>query len=729
MLTANLTPAQIAEKFINNTNCPVFLTGKAGTGKTTFLKNIVKSTHKKTVVAAPTGIAAINAGGVTLHSLFQLPFGSFVPTDQFFSGDYGQKFNTPSSLFKEMKMGENKRKLINEMELLIIDEVSMLRADLLDAIDTVCKSIRKEPHLPFGGLQVLFIGDLLQLPPVVKDYEWRVLGDYYGSMYFFDAQVLQDKRPVFVELDKIYRQSDEEFIALLNELRDNSVTPELAQKLNKYYQPGFKTGKEEYIYLTTHNAKANSINQKELNKIVAYSETYKAKITGDFNEYTYPVDPKLELKQGAQVMFIKNDPTGEQKFFNGKIGKVKELDQESMTVEFSDGSPSVAVERYQWENTKFELNKDNNEIEEKVVGIFEQFPLRLAWAITIHKSQGLTFERAVIDLESVFAPGQMYVALSRLTSLNGLVLSSRMPMVGFGVDEALAAYFESQKNNNGLSSKWQEESANYVLSFARRAFDFREIVHSLGEHVSSYKADAKKSSKAEYVDWAKSLSQDFKPVMDVSLKFMHEIERMQMLKTEEIKDKLSKRTKKAKEYFEPYFTSFSERIEKQVGEVKVKKGVKLYVRELQDLEKVFFHQRQKIYKLGAMLKSFATDGEFSKDAADRVNNTLLVERAAKANLNKGAGNTRELSYQMYKEGKPLESIATERNLTVGTIEGHMAFYVKSGDLKVTDFISEDKLKNILEVVKAKDTTSMKVIRDSLGDSYTFGDIRFALTQV
>lgn len=406
MLTANLTPAQIAEKFINNTNCPVFLTGKAGTGKTTFLKNIVKSTHKKTVVAAPTGIAAINAAGVTLHSLFQLPFGSFVPTDQFFSGDYGQKFNTPSSLFKEMKMGETKRKLINEMELLIIDEVSMLRADLLDAIDTVCKSIRKEPHLPFGGIQVLFIGDLLQLPPVVKDHEWRVLSDFYSSVYFFDAQVLQDKKPVFIELDKIYRQSDEKFIALLNELRDNAVTPALAQKLNEYYKPGFKTGKEEYIYLTTHNAKANSINQKELNKIVAYSETYKATVTGDFNEYTYPVDPKLELKQGAQVMFIKNDPTGEQKFFNGKIGQVKELDQESITVEFSDGSTPVKVERYQWENTKFELNGSNNEIEEKVVGTFEQFPLRLAWAITIHKSQGLTFERAVIDLESVFAQGK-----------------------------------------------------------------------------------------------------------------------------------------------------------------------------------------------------------------------------------------------------------------------------------------------------------------------------------
>ena len=311
------SPAEIASKFINHTGKNIFLTGKAGTGKTTFLKYIVESTHKKCIVAAPTGIAAINAGGVTLHSLFQLPFGAFIPENIQATQTMYTKLNTPHSLIKEMQLNANKRNLLRELELLIIDEVSMLRADLLDAIDVILRSVRRNHTKAFGGVQILFIGDLLQLPPVVKDDEWQTLRNYYKSVYFFDARVLQQQKPLYVELDKIYRQDDAVFIGLLNNLRANKTTKADIDLLNSYHQPEFKPNPEEnYITLTTHNVKADKINKEYLQNLGGQSFFYKARIDGEFNENTYPVELNLELKQGAQVMFVKNGLSGAQRFFN-----------------------------------------------------------------------------------------------------------------------------------------------------------------------------------------------------------------------------------------------------------------------------------------------------------------------------------------------------------------------------------------------------------------------------
>ena len=318
MYNSNETdPTALASKFINHTQKNIFLTGKAGTGKTTFLRNIIQQTHKKAVIVAPTGIAAINAGGVTIHSLFQLPFGNFIPVNQnSFSTNQQFKITTPALLIRNMQMSSTKRNLLRELELLIIDEVSMLRADLLDAIDTTLRYIRRQNNKPFGGVQVLFIGDLLQLPPVVKNDEWEILKEHYNSIYFFDAWVLQQEKPLYIELEKIYRQADNTFIALLNNLRNNCITEDDVALLNNYYKPGFKAeNNQNYITLTTHNYKADKLNKEYLQNIKSKSYFFNATVEDEFSEYAYPVEKTLELKLGSQIMFVKNDPTGAQRFF------------------------------------------------------------------------------------------------------------------------------------------------------------------------------------------------------------------------------------------------------------------------------------------------------------------------------------------------------------------------------------------------------------------------------
>ena len=394
----------IAEKYISQTNQHVFLTGKAGTGKTTFLRKLVKETHKKVVVVAPTGIAAINAGGVTIHSFFQLPFGTFVPDTSASASADQVRVITRNELSRNFKLGGVKQQLMKELELLVVDEVSMLRADVLDAIDFVLRFVRRKRAIPFGGVQVLFIGDLLQLPPVVRGAEHNILSQYYQSPFFFDAQVLQDQKPIYIELQEVYRQQDQDFIGLLNRFRNNKVLETDLHLLEGYYQPDFKPQeKDGYIILTTHNAKADRMNEEKLKELSGNAVKFLAKIEGDFPTNGMPHPEQLELKEGAQVIFVKNDSSGKGRFFNGKIAYVKSLSSQSLTVDFNDGTPPMLVDKYVWENVKYSLNQNTGEIEEDVVGTFEQYPVKLAWAITVHKSQGLTFEKAILDLEGAFA--------------------------------------------------------------------------------------------------------------------------------------------------------------------------------------------------------------------------------------------------------------------------------------------------------------------------------------
>jgi len=381
-------PHQLATEFILKTAENVFITGKAGTGKTTFLHAIRQNTSKNTIVAAPTGVAAINAGGMTLHSLFQLPFQAFIPSKQRVSTG----FTNISGLFEHFKFSKAKIELLKELELLIIDEVSMLRCDMLDAIDITLRTIRKNQHEPFGGVQILFIGDLFQLPPVVKDDEWAILHDYYETPFFFSAQVMKESNFWNIEFTRIYRQNEERFIRLLNKVRNNEMTEDDFYELNDRYQPEALSELEDYITLSTHNIKVDRINHTQLQKLEGDACEFTALINGEFNENAYPTEIKLTLKPGAQVMFIRNDSKPEKRYYNGKLATVKRVTSEEITVQFFDNGNEFVVEKEKWENIRYNYNAATDKIEEEIIGSFMQYPLRLAWAITIHKSQGLTFD-------------------------------------------------------------------------------------------------------------------------------------------------------------------------------------------------------------------------------------------------------------------------------------------------------------------------------------------------
>ena len=449
--------------FVESTGRSIFLTGKAGTGKTTFLKAIMEHSRKRPIVVAPTGVAAINAGGVTIHSFFQLPFSPYVP---------GAKVES------KFDFGKEKRKIIASSDLLIIDEISMVRADLLDAIDAVLRRFREHGQ-PFGGMQLLMIGDLAQLTPVVTPEDERMLKPYYDTPYFFGSKALQQIDYVTIQLSHVYRQQDESFIALLNEIREGHPSAEALSVLNSRCKPMFIPRPEEpYIRLTTHNNLANFYNESELQKLPGRSYQYQAEVKGTFPEYSYPTAETLVLKEGAQVMFVKNDPSGEHLYYNGRIGRVMEASEKRLTVYCEGDANAIEVEPLEWENTRYTLNEQTREIESEVQGTFKQLPLRLAWAITIHKSQGLTFDRAIIDANQSFAPGQVYVALSRCRTLEGLVLASPLDARAVINDERVDSYISQQEYQAERSIQQlpllKQEYERYLLM---QLFDFRAILY------------------------------------------------------------------------------------------------------------------------------------------------------------------------------------------------------------------------------------------------------------
>ena len=740
--------AAIASRIINQTNRHLFLTGKAGTGKTTFLKYISEYTHKNSIVAAPTGIAAINAGGVTLHSLFQLPFGSFIPSnDRLKEYNITTQINTPQSLIKDLKMNSSKRKMLKELELLIIDEVSMVRADLLDAIDIVLRHIKRQKNKSFGGVQLLLIGDLLQLPPVVKEEEWNYLNPYYPGIYFFNAKALQQNKPLHIELNKIYRQSDKIFISLLNNLRDNSLTKEDIELLNRHYKPSFKPNKDDgYIFLTTHNRKADEINRQSLKELPGKIFNYDAEIDGDFNEYLFPVEFKLELKKGAQVMFIKNDYSGEQRYFNGKIGLISYLSSGRIEVSFNDGTPPAVVEHYTWENKKFSLNKETNEIDENIKGAFSHYPIKLAWAITVHKSQGLTFTKAIIDVSRAFAPGQIYVALSRLVSLDGLVLTGPVPLSGLEQDGALSGFLTGKETPDVLEKVLKEETPNFVADTVFKAFDFKSLCNSVKYHAESYTKDDKRSVKQQHKNWAMKLHADLIPVKEVADKFSGQLSQIIGTQYPGYLSVLYDRVEAAKDYFEPLLKGFSERIFCQINSLKKKKGIKAYMNELRDIELLFFKQLQVMYKSEALINSAINGTELLKE--NLLNSTLYKERksfiqeksvsplkngysknykrAQKKNKKEKGPDTKEVSYNLYKEGKTIKEIATERSFAITTIEGHLAHYVAKGLIDVSNFVNENKVKQVIEASQKLETKNLGPIKKYLGNEFTYSDLRFAM---
>lgn len=529
---------EMLNRFVQNTDVHIFLTGKAGTGKTTFLRNLAISTYKRMVIVAPTGVAAINAGGVTIHSFFQLPFGPIVPDSQ-----------QPT-----FKLNKTKLKIMRSLDLLVIDEISMVRADLLDAVDAVLRKARRNDKA-FGGVQLLMIGDIQQLAPVARPNEWELLQPYYKSVYFFDSRVLQKNPYICIELDHIYRQSDNTFIEILNQVRNNRLDAKNLNTLNSRYFPNFNPHDDEgYITLTTHNYQADEINETKLKAIKSKSLIFTAEIEGVFPENAYPTKETLELKVGAQVMFVKNDPSAEKQYYNGKIGKIISYgENEGLMVQCDDDI--INVEPVKWQNFEYSLNEKTNEIEEKEIGSFTQIPLKTAWAITIHKSQGLTFDKVILNAEMAFAHGQVYVALSRCTSLEGLVLNAKMSKNVLFNDNTINNYVEKIPSLEPDENQLVREEWNFYHDMIVELFTFNELelqINRLAKVIRENDNIFEKTTVEKIAERRQSFRTE---IIDVSNKFYRQVEaiffNLENSNVTDIPDFsfLQERIKKASTYF------------------------------------------------------------------------------------------------------------------------------------------------------------------------------------
>lgn len=641
-------------------------------------------------------------------------------------------------------MREQKRSLLRQTELLIIDEVSMLRADMLDAIDTVLRHVRRRSDLPFGGVQMLFIGDLLQLPPVVKDEEWNLLKTHYPNMWFFNAKVLQQNQPLYLELETVYRQQDQEFIQLLNNLRSNTLGRRDVELLQSRYQPEFRPpANQDYITLTTHNAIADKLNQTSLEELKGELVSYGAAVTGEFSEYAYPIEPKLSLKVGAQIMFIKNDPSGMKQFFNGRIGFISSLTKEEIFVGFNDGSPEFSVQTYEWQNMRYSLNAQN-EIEENIIGTFTQYPLKLAWAVTIHKSQGLTFDRAVVDIGSAFAPGQIYVALSRLRSLEGLVMKSPLNTSRLGVDRTVEQYSENKEKPEILTAIAEKESYTYLKEYLHNAFDLSPLLASMKRHVDNYHKDEALSAKQKYQKKAIAIKEELSPILEVADKFIAQMDYILRQPKDQAMDVLKVRLEAANTYFLPLLRKIDAAFFKLMKEVKEnEKKVKTYMEELLLLEADVFEQQKKIRKSAVLMSLLAEGKDLTKNEMqncvkdawrdEQLKEIQWVKYSAKATekttkTKLKTGTSRKLSMILFKDGKSIENIADLRNLTPATIESHLAYFVKRGELDAADIIGDEKLGNIQSVMERTQAKTAAEIIKYLGEDYSWGDVRIAMAQ-
>lgn len=549
------------EELVLYTDSHIFLTGKAGTGKTTFLKNLPLKTYKRMVVVAPTGVAAINAGGQTIHSFFQLPFGPQLPENALppidsHRNDMGGRAKSLAAQYQ--KLNKKKINLMRSLDLLIIDEISMVRADVLDAIDAVLRRVRRSQK-PFGGIQLLMIGDVHQLAPVAKPEEWDVLSPYYDTAYFFGSQVLKKAPYVCVELEHIYRQHDEDFITLLNKVRNNRMDAECVRLLNTHFKPNFvPMDKEGYITLTTHNYQADQINESKLAAIKEKLLTFKAEIHGTFPENTYPTKEELELKVGAQVMFVKNDPNPEKSFYNGKIGRLVGYDEKEGSVTVESEGERITVPRLKWQNMEYSINAESQDIEETEIGSFTQIPLRLAWAVTIHKSQGLTFDKVIVDAGQAFAHGQVYVALSRCTSLEGLVLKTRITSNALVNDYSVDQFVEHLPEKEPTQEKVDQLRHDYELETMLELIDFDGIYKDFGKLMKVIYANDTLFEGSMIQDLSQRRNRIHEELCQIGIKFESQIRKLHDEKPScEQNPALQERLIKGVVYFEEHLKSIA----------------------------------------------------------------------------------------------------------------------------------------------------------------------------
>ena len=814
---------QLASDFIQYTNRSVFLTGKAGTGKTTFLKYIKQQSHKQTAVVAPTGVAAINAGGATIHSFFQLPFTPFIPENKGFGKD--DSLNDKHSLMSRVRLNNERRKVMQQLELLIIDEISMVRCDVLDAIDTVLKSVRHRNYEPFGGVQVLLIGDMYQLPPVVPDSEWQILSQHYRSPYFFDSRVMETQPPAYIELNKIYRQSDQHFIDILNQVRNNEMDDAGMKILHSRYLPSFiPNEKDGYINLTTHNYKADQTNANDLSNLSGKLFSFKAIIEGDFNEKAYPADETLYLKIGAQVMFIKNDLDKSKRYFNGKIGVINKIENDVVFVQCKNETELIEVKKDIWKNVRYTVNKQTQQVDEDEIGSFTQFPLRLAWAITIHKSQGLTFEKAVIDAGQAFAPGQVYVALSRCTSLEGMVLLSRITPGSLHTDQRIINFSKNkeaaQLPESLLADKhrYQTTLLNLLFDFSSSQKIFNDVLRGVEEHLESFNKESK--------PWLKRAEEKLNALQEIGKKFQSQLQQFfqQQILPEQNID-LQERIKKAALYFvdqtelliqflfsspavtdskqyamaytedlKELFTILSQKkhsiqsckqgfnvavyheqknnfvlpaftvnayagsIHKKVdsphpilykelrllrdkicteadipifivaGSTTLDEMARYLPQTLDELEKISGFGKAKIQKFGQefldVILKYSKVNNLSSLIHEKIPKKQRKEKST--TIKTAKTDTKLLSFNLYKEGKSIKEIAAERNYTIQTIQGHLAYYVSSGEIKIEELVSREKIILIEPVLNDYDGTGITQLKNKLENNISFGEIRLVL---
>jgi len=605
----------LAFRFVTETNQNIFLTGKAGTGKTTFLKYLRQNSRKNMMVAAPTGVAAINAGGVTLHSLFQLPFAPFVPA----KGATNVDAVNSHSLLSQIHYNKPKLDLLRKLELLIIDETSMVASHSVDAIDTILRSVRRRYHEPFGGVQVLFIGDLHQLPPVVKKEEWEFLKNYYASIFFFDSLVLKENIPVMVELKEIFRQQDDSFIEILNGVRNNTLTRESFELLNSRLHRNFVANEDGYITLTTHNSQSDAINKGKLKLLSAPQHTYHAFVDGNFPEHIFPAEQYLDLKEGAQVMFLKND-TEERKYFNGKIGTVTSLEEDSIKVKCKGENYEIEVQQYEWKNMNYTLNPNSRQIEEEELGSFRQYPLRLAWAITIHKSQGLTFDKLIIDAENAFANGQVYVALSRCTTLEGLVLTSPVNQQFLGAHQNLKEWTEKNQNEKNLKLRFEEARQVFIQYVLQQIFTWKNWDYQLKD-LNAVMAENPDSLSPECFIWIQKLIKEQKSLDGVANKFKEYLTGVFNQNPDvEKNEALQKRIKDAANYFFIEIGKWKEDLFKHPFQVKTKKVSRKIDEPLEELSIIIQEMLRKINfcKEGFILNTYLENGKKTMEPLDKI---------------------------------------------------------------------------------------------------------------
>lgn len=743
--------AKYTLQFINQTQRSIFLTGKAGTGKTTLLREIIKTTHKNTVVVAPTGIAALNASGVTIHSMFQLPFGGFIPDTIAPHFSDAIKFESKNTLARHFKMSGLKKAVIRNMELLIIDEVSMLRADLLDAIDFMMQSVRKNKKT-FGGVQVLFIGDLLQLPPVIRDDEWRILKKYYRGKFFFHSHAVQNNPPLYIELSKIFRQSDDVFISILNNLRNNQISQQDIKHLNANVQPNFDLkANPGYITLTTHNAKADAINQQSLIDLKGTLVTYKPEIVGDFPEKIYPVDANLQLKIGAQVMFVKNDLSIHKQYFNGKMGIIESLSDQEILVHFPEEKKSIPVEKYEWQNIRYTVNEMTKEIEEDVLGTFVHYPIKLAWAITVHKSQGLTFDKAAVDVSQVFLPGQAYVALSRLRTLNGLVLLSPLRMNGISNDEEVMEYASNKTAETELAFALKQETNKFIQQFLKDAFDWSSLAQEWRNHQFSYNEKSEVSEKSKHAIWAKKNSEMMSELLDPARKFVAQLDKLFAVEPFNI-EFISERVNAAFDYFFLPLDNLVHEILWKLEEIKRVKKAKAFFEEVLVLEEAQTKAVLHLMKTKALVQAIVSGQEISKENLNTaaiknykinkidaiqtqfksVNVTLIedeydIERYASSKTKKTKEpkkSTFLITYELWQGKNSISEIANIRKLTKQTIYAHIAKLIEIKSVNIVDVLPEDKIFALTEAFKGYEAeTSLNPLKEKYGDTFTWDELK------